>query len=459
MWYRLANFIILINAISLSFQKKVESLFGDLYDKDIFAGYLKTDVDGNDLFYIFTPSQSGNVSDPVLLWLNGGPGCSSLFGLLGEIGPVTTDLFSNKFTLNNFSWNKNAHTIFIESPAGVGFSKVADPKQDYNDEKTAKGTFTALKNFFSEFPDYAKNEFFISGESYAGVYIPKLAEVIAADESKSINLKGVLVGNGLTDFETDIENSMVEFGFWHSLVSTDTWWGYLKNCPHLDPESNEDRNVTHKCNEYRDEIRGNFYGLDVYGIYRQCPIEDSKENSNKGLSMKKGILNSLSRALKKKSDLEPESPLWPTLCVDDYTADKFLNKKEIKEKLGVPDVNWTQCNGDINEHYTMSESLDFYKTFPEKYPDKRVWFFSGDTDAVLPTLGSMRWIQKLEKKVTKEYTQWTVKGQVAGYAQEYENGFVFVTVRGAGHMVPQDKREESKKMLDFFLEGKFPEKE
>jgi carboxypeptidase C (cathepsin A) len=104
----MSNFIIklllLLSIINISFEgtkTKVEDLFPD-YKKDIYSGYLDTLITGNRLFYVFYPSQSNPGTDPVLLWLNGGPGCSSLFGMLGEIGPVTTDNFSGELKLNPY---------------------------------------------------------------------------------------------------------------------------------------------------------------------------------------------------------------------------------------------------------------------------------------------------------------------------------------------------------------------
>lgn len=77
-------FFLILIGLSLSSHFKVDDLFDGLYDKEIYSGYLKTDQTGNDLFYTFTPSQNDPTKDPVLLWLNGGPGCSSLFGWLAE---------------------------------------------------------------------------------------------------------------------------------------------------------------------------------------------------------------------------------------------------------------------------------------------------------------------------------------------------------------------------------------
>ena len=447
----------------------VDDLFDGKYTKEVYSGYLKTDIEGNELFYIFTPSQSSTPkTDPVLLWLNGGPGCSSVWGMLGEVGPVTTDLFSGEFTVNNFSWNKNANLIAIEAPAGVGFAKTADPKQEFTDEKTAQGTLAGLKSFFNEFPEYKSNEFYISGESYAGIYIPFLSRAIIEDGE--INLKGILIGNGLTDFDVDTERSMVEFGYWHAVIGLETWKAFQRNCPHLDPESNdlEPRNVTQRCNEIRTQIANEFTGLDPYGIYRECPFGafSSNNNQQQHSSQQKVMMNTLTKIRKQQrmkyvnddSELEPEVGIWPPLCEDDFTVYNFLNNNTIKAKLGVDQsVTWVQCSEDVSMYYVMSESLDFYQTFINQHPELRVWFFSGENDAVLPTIGTFRWMDKLKLGIKTEFRQWHFLNQVGGHVQEYENGLTLVTVKAAGHMVPQDQRESSFAMLTAFLNGKLPE--
>lgn len=70
-------YLVILLLISLNSSAKIENLFGDLYKGDVYGGYLKTDIEGNELYYLFFPSQSKEpLKDPVLLWLNGGPGCS-----------------------------------------------------------------------------------------------------------------------------------------------------------------------------------------------------------------------------------------------------------------------------------------------------------------------------------------------------------------------------------------------
>ena len=471
--------ILLISLLSLSTsatQKKVDDLFNGLYKGDVYSGYLKTKIDGDELFYIYLPAQTKPESAPIMLWLNGGPGCSSLFGLLGEVGPVTEDNFAYNFKVNPYSWNNEVNLLAIEQPAGVGFSKTKDRKAEWNDARMGENLLAAIKDFLSEFK-LTGREFFVSGESYAGVYIPTLATYILNDKSNDkVNLKGVLIGNGLTDFDTDVERSMVEFGYWHGMISFETYDSFQRHCLHLPDELNPEadkselgdnfypRNVTHRCNEIRDEIRNNLGGSDIYGIYRICPngnelSEDHPLYYNSQRTYKKTIIEKLKQIKnqnnKLKDSIEPENDIWPSGCPDDFYFDEFLNDKKTKEKLGVDEsITWTQCGG--VEYYEMGDSVKFYSETMKAHPELRVWVFSGTEDGVLSTLGTMRWINKLNFTVEKEWTQYYAEKQVAGFAQKYKEGLVIVTVKGAGHMVPQDQRAAAYKMYSSFINGKLP---
>ena len=364
-FYILILFFVL-NNLSQSAHNKVDDLFNGLYSGDIYSGYLKTKIEGNEYFYLYAPSQNNPSTAPIMLWLNGGPGCSSLFGFLGEVGPVTSDNFEDFFKKNPYSWNLNANLLAIEQPAGVGFSTTSNPYYLWRDDDTAENLLYAVKDFLNEF-NLKGREFYISGESYAGVYIPFLATHMLEDTSADkVNLKGILVGNGLTDFDTDVERSMVEFGFNHALISKETYNIFKRNCLHKpdeltpwedeDQESNDGfypRNVTHRCNEIRNVIRQSMGGNDMYGIYRPCPqYYQSDENDpfylNKKFTMKKTILEKLKQFKNQKNNLngnlEPENDVWPSGCFEDVTVDKFLNEQTVKKKLAVKNegIRWSQ---------------------------------------------------------------------------------------------------------------------
>ena len=462
----------------------ITDLFNSTYSSDIYSGYLNTSIRGNELFYIFTPAQTAqNKSLPILLWLNGGPGCSALFGLLGEIGPVCTDLYSNNFTYNPYSWNLNYNLLFIDSPAGVGLSITYNKTQEWNDTKVAQSLYFALKDFFEEFSDYKNNDFYLTGESYAGVYIPNLAKVILESEDEDkVNLIGVLIGNGITDWNVDYINAVNDFSYNHAIYSKEEYENYLNECKNYNflNESNvlpfDPPNVTHKCNEILQKFNDLYNQVDVYGIYRKCK---KVQNNNNNFTYRKTILKSINRRKKfyvenilmKKynlsfniinkeniNELEPAIDFSPICCQDDPTVENFLNSPLTRKKLFIENStqNWTQCNGDVYMSYKEGDSLFFYQDFMQKFPNLRVWFFSGDADACVPTLGTLRWINELNLTVDEEWRKWKIDGQQVGMIQKYTNGLVFLSIKGAGHMVPQDNRKVAKVMIDAFVKGEMP---
>lgn len=484
MAFNFLKLIFLLSFINISLEgtrTKVEDLFPD-YKNEVYSGYLNTLIEGNKLFYVFYPSQTNPSSDPVLLWLNGGPGCSSLFGMLGEIGPVTTDNFSGELKLNPYSWNMQTNLLFIEQPAGVGFSVAKDISHNWTDVENAQNLLEGVKDFFETFPNLKGREFYISGESYAGIFIPHLAVEILEDKSTTnkVNLAGILIGNALTDPLVDYDRSLAEFGFWRGLISIETYNKFQKLCPHLPDELRPDKdldgkfqdftgNVTHQCNQVRLQISKELDGSDLYGIYRLCP-KYSRLTSNDFLyynsqftirnTIIKGIKKTLTKNIYSNRNLnslyEEEDGLWPfMMCEDDLTVDTFLNLNSTKNKLNIYDksVNWTQC-ADLN--YEWSDSIHLYNTTLLKYPNVKKWLFSGTEDGVISTIGTMRWIYKIGFHVKKSWSQWKAENQVSGYDQSYEEGLVLVTIKGAGHMAPQDKRLEAKFVLDSFLKGVLP---
>jgi carboxypeptidase C (cathepsin A) len=135
---------------------------------NIYSGYLDASKPGRQIHYIFVEA---NVTDskaaPLTLWLNGGPGCSSLIGLLQEIGPY---IVGNSYQLgdqlnkNEYSWHKISNLLFLESPATVGFSSDTDKSYPWTDQETAQDAFAALKNFlFVKAPEFANRTLFVHG--------------------------------------------------------------------------------------------------------------------------------------------------------------------------------------------------------------------------------------------------------------------------------------------------------
>ena len=149
------------------------------YAKDWYSGYLDFPFQGftAHMHYFYFPSQTDSPEkDPLLFWFNGGPGCSSLLGALYEHGPF---IFNDAFGFlmeNKEAWNKRANTVYIESPAQVGFSYMDIPEgSDYptwNDDMVAELNLLALIEFFNTLPEFYQRPTYIAGESYGGSTCP-----------------------------------------------------------------------------------------------------------------------------------------------------------------------------------------------------------------------------------------------------------------------------------------------
>jgi carboxypeptidase C (cathepsin A) len=95
-----------------------------------YSGYLSV-TDSKALHYVLVQSLNNATTDPLLLWFNGGPGCSSMEGLFAELGPFIFDDGETFIKPNPYPWNMNASVLYIESPAGVGFSIANNTPDDY----------------------------------------------------------------------------------------------------------------------------------------------------------------------------------------------------------------------------------------------------------------------------------------------------------------------------------------
>ncbi len=188
------------------------------------SGYIDTAYGGKSLWFYFFESRSDPAKDPVILWTNGGPGCSSSLGLFMELGPCRIPENGGKLSpgppINGTrwhpqSWTNRANVFFIDQPVGVGYSYSKTEQKVYTTEEAARDVYAFLRVFFSAFDRFRSNDFYMAGESYGGRYIPIFASEVAdrnhdieraalkagkkPSRDELINLKGVLIGNGLTD--------------------------------------------------------------------------------------------------------------------------------------------------------------------------------------------------------------------------------------------------------------------
>lgn len=174
---------------------------GPFVDETWYSGTVPLDHE-DDLFYWWFESRDSPKDDPVVLWLTGGPGCASEIALFFENGPYHfEEKDQTKLTHNPYSWNSHANLIYVDQPVGTGFSNYGITHLNTNEEEVAENMAKFMIAFLEKYPQLQGKDFYITGESYAGHYIPAISHnfIFTHKEDLKINFKGMAIGNGFVD--------------------------------------------------------------------------------------------------------------------------------------------------------------------------------------------------------------------------------------------------------------------
>ncbi|OQU78933.1 hypothetical protein SORBI_3008G073700 [Sorghum bicolor] len=446
-----------------------------------YAGYVTVNEHvGSRLFYYLVESERDPARDPVVLWLNGGPGCSSMDGFVYEHGPFNFESGGSagslpKLHLNPYSWSKVSSVLYLDSPSGVGLS-YSKNVSDYEtgDLKTAADSHTFLLKWFQLYPEFLKNPFYIAGESYAGVYIPTLANEVVKGIHKGdnpvINFKGYMVGNGVCDSAFD-GNALVPFAHGMGLISNDiykqantacqgNYWNYS--------DSGE-------CTEAVSKVDTVINGLNIYNILEPCyhgtnTKEVISENNRIPQSFKD--LGVTSRPLPVRTRMigrawplrapvrDGRVPSWQELAAgtgssSDEVATAWLNNDSVRSAIHAEPVSsigpWVLCTDKLTFHHDAGSMIIYHKNLTSQ--GYRALIYSGDHDMCVPYTGSLAWTTSLGYGVIDSWRAWLVNEQVSGYTQGYENDLTFATIKGSGHTVPEYKPKEAFAFYSRWLAG------
>ncbi|KAJ4899060.1 Serine carboxypeptidase-like 29 [Raphanus sativus] len=426
-------------------QDKVSRLPGQDFDIDFahYSGFVTTNEElGRALFYWFFEAAEDAASKPLVLWLNGGPGCSSVgFGEAEEIGPFHINPDGKTLYLNQYSWNQVANILFLDAPVGVGYSysNTSSDLLTNGDMRTAQDSLKFLLKWVERYPEYKGREFYIVGESYAGHYIPQLSQAIVehnqAYGDNTINLMGYMVGNGLMD---DFHDSLGLYQYiWTLGFISDQTYSLLKLKCGLEPFVHTSE-VCLKALEIMDMEIGD---IDQYSVF--TPACTANASQAKMLLKKR-------RAVGGGRVSEQYDP-----CTMKHSK-VYFNLPEVQEALHVPPglapSKWHTCSDVVGDNWKDSPSsvLNIYHELIAA--GLRIWVFSGDADAVVPVTSTRYSIDALKLRPVSPYGPWYIDGQVGGWTQEYD-GLNFVTMRGAGHEVPLHRPKEALALFKAFISG------
>ncbi|XP_043706099.1 serine carboxypeptidase II-2 [Telopea speciosissima] len=406
-----------------------------------YSGYVTANEEsGRNLFYWLIEAVEEPSTKPLVLWLNGGPGCSSIaYGEAEEIGPFHVKPDGKTLYLNRYSWNQVANIIFLDSPVGVGFSYSNNSEDILNngDKRTAEDSLAFLLKWFEQFPQYIGRDFYITGESYGGHYVPQLAQAIVRHQfaagKKTINLKGYMVGNALTN---DFTDHMGVFQFmWSAGMISDQTYKLLN----LFCDFESFIHASDQCNKILDIASEELGNIDPYSVYTPACTGNSSSSSR--------LLKRLFKVGRISKKYDP--------CTEAHST-VYFNLPEVQKALHVkPEAapsKWETCSDVINTNWKDSPMsvLDIYR---ELMPlGLRIWIFSGDTDAVIPVTSTRLTINTLKLPTVSPWRAWYDDGQVGGWTQQYL-GLTFVSVRGAGHEVPLHRPKLALTLIKAFLSG------
>ncbi|KIW11427.1 hypothetical protein PV08_10727 [Exophiala spinifera] len=426
--------------------------------------------DSPELYWWFFPSTNPAAKNEILIWLNGGPGCSSLEGLLQENGPFLWQYGTFKPVQNVWSWTNLTNVVWVEQPVGTGFSQGTVTAT--SEEDVASQFLGFFKNFVETFSMQGYTVY-IAGESYAGYYVPYIADAMFnANDTEYYNISSILIYDPSLSYDVVQEQlpAAAFANYWadalylnktymESLNNMSDVCGYtsfleealtfppkgpLPSPPNLDLEDDS-------CDTF-DSL---FYAIsevnpcfDIYQIFTTCPL------------------------------------LWDVLGFPgsfDYVPDGatiYFNRTDVQKAINAPVQPWAECASDPvfvnNTDLSTPSALSVLPGVIEKAD--RVIIGHGIIDMVLIFNGSLVAVQNMTFNGAQGFSvppsQWddfyvpyhvsydnqlgTIAG--AGVMGQYhtERGLTMVTVQLSGHMVPQYAPSAAYRQLEFLL-GRIPD--
>jgi vitellogenic carboxypeptidase-like protein len=416
------------------------------------SGFITIDeLTNSNTFFWLSKSLDGNPDAPLLLWLQGGPGASSLFGLFTEIGPFNIDSEMQAQPRGKHSWNNHYHLLFIDNPVGTGFSFTDDASAFVrNQTEVGNDLYKALTQFFQAFPELSKVDFYVTGESYAGKYVPSCAYTIhernqalkiqhGENAPGLINLAGISIGDGAMN----PSEQFVNFGdlLWYSGMVDSTEREVFASYEAKFTEALSKSDYLGAFKQFDEMLNGDVWPYPTYyaNVTGMGSNYFNDQQSPDGSSLTKNYfidwLNS--KAGRQSSNTGPQP-----YHVINATVEKYL----------------------LNDW--MKDVLDFLVPLLEPKNGYKVLIYSGQNDIILGAPLTEQMLRKIDWSGKEDYNsakkiiwhspdpQTGEPGKdLAGYVRQVGK-FVQAVVRGCGHMVPGDQPTRALDMIERFVDGK-----
>jgi len=402
-----------------------------------YAGFAPLDPQNKSaLFYWYFPHQSSTPDSqvPLLVWFQGGPGSSSMFGMFLENGPFTMEATKDGGYKLNYvdenggqSWAYYYNVLFLDQPVDVGFSYTSDNSYPTNEDQVASQVWTALQYFVNLHPETKNLKWYYTGESYAGRYVPanaywtlKFNDQINAKTLNGtlINLKGVLIGDGLYH-GVNQRITEVYAAAAASLIAPYQWpqaMAFFVNCQ-IQAAKNDSRTLD-TCNAIPGYIR-DISGIDVYAINLPGNVTDNLLPGLEFYLNNPAVISALHVTGSKK------------------TGQKFVESSQNAYNALAGEIMFNHSLSFLNSILTRIPCLLFEGNFDAK---------DGSLSAykLFPLLG-----QPYSNILNVSRNIWYIQGIPQGFWSIYQN-LTHVIFDSAGHFVPYFNLPASVKMIEIF---------
>ncbi|KAJ1856853.1 hypothetical protein GGF49_004945 [Coemansia sp. RSA 1853] len=400
------------------------------------SGYLDTADDKHFFYWFFeAQNQTKGKDTPLLVWLNGGPGCSSMLGLLTAVGPCLVADNSNSTTPNPYGWNQNANMLFVDQPIGTGFS-YGTPVG--NSTAAANDFVELLQLFYKSFPQYHTSELHVFGESYAGHYVPAIGSAIVDHNAHSslelqIPLKSIGIGNG----EINPQN---QFKYLSKMACNSTYEPIFsqETCQQMDVDYGFCSRMIDNCFSTGDE---NKCGIAIN--YCFTVLEGMFGYDNPDVN---------------PYDVRTKCEVEPLCYANAGYVGELLNQTWVQEALNAQVGNYESCSRNVQDmFFSEFDMIRSYDGELAKTLDAGVLalVYNGDADwlcnwyGVKSTLEEMKWSGQSEFNCASD-ASWLVGSEKAGEVKA-SNGLTFLRVYNSGHMVPMDQPVNALSMINRWL--------
>jgi len=460
--------VLLCVAAKTSEDYRVHGLNKYQTDPDVtYAGMMPLDntnapgEDKGEFFFWLAETRADNKDKaPLIVWLNGGPGCSSMVGMMFENGPwlppqAGKDGHKYLFDRNSYSWNEVGHVMYIEQPLRTGFSNAYKGTDLIRDEYQVADDFYAfLISFYKAFPDFVGTPLIISGESYAGKYIPNIAQEVVKRQLSDprgvrIDLAGVAIGNGAIDPIQDLSHA--DYAYFHGLIPLGAKLAIEKKmeaCVGAQPSA------------------GSEDTKDALGV--SADAQHDASSLGELFDCDRTMMTHVLLAAGQPNEYNTATFAgYDTLMAPDGIFHSFFNDAEVQHALHITDSSesvrtWAVCNDQLDTSMANDRPVSSVPALQFLANHTRVLLYAGENDLNCNFLGLQQVLQRnswrgqgWEQAERSLYRGAVPEGkEVAGeYFSINDGHMAFLIIRNSGHLVPMDVPATAQDLIRRFAAG------